>query len=191
MPFEDYILYRYNIHFGILGILKAGGAYLPIDPGYPQKRILAILNDSNAALLLTREDLIGKFSYVFLQSFEKEEVVPFVTPPRAQVKELDRLQMPDRSLVNYEKYSPYIGQAMMKNLAMADKIALLSGRASFEMVLKAARAGIPLMSSVSAPTSLAVKRAELQGITLIGFARAERLNIYTHPHRLADLSDSV
>ena len=43
------------------------------------------------------------------------------------------------------------------------------------------------MASVSAPTSLAVKLAELQGITLIGFARGERLNIYTHPHRVADL----
>jgi FdhD protein len=75
----------------------------------------------------------------------------------------------------------------MKNLPTGDKIALLSGRASFEMVFKAARAGIPLMSSVSAPTSLAVKLAEYQGITLIGFARGQRLNISTHSHRIADL----
>jgi FdhD protein len=90
----------------------------------------------------------------------------------------------------HNAFDKVIGQALMKNLPMGDKIALLSGRASFEMVLKAARAGIPIMSSVSAPTSLAVKLADLQGITLIGFAREERLNIYTHPHRLADLGDS-
>ena len=87
----------------------------------------------------------------------------------------------------HNAFDKVIGQALMKNLAMADKIALLSGRASFEMVLKAARAGIPIMSSVSAPTSLAVKLAYLQGITLIGFARGERLNIYTHPYRIANL----
>jgi FdhD protein len=87
----------------------------------------------------------------------------------------------------HNAFDKVIGQALMKNLPTGDKIALLSGRASFEMVFKAARAGIPLMASVSAPTSLAVKLAELQGITLIGFARGERLNIYTHPHRVADL----
>jgi FdhD protein len=90
----------------------------------------------------------------------------------------------------HNAFDKVIGQALMKNLPMSNKIALLSGRASFEMVLKAARAGIPIMSSVSAPTSLAVKLADLQGITLIGFAREERLNIYTHPHRVADLGDS-
>jgi FdhD protein len=87
----------------------------------------------------------------------------------------------------HNAFDKVIGQALMKNLPTGDKIALLSGRASFEMVFKAARAGIPLMSSVSAPTSLAVKLAELQGITLIGFARGERLNIYTQAQRIVDL----
>ena len=87
----------------------------------------------------------------------------------------------------HNAFDKVIGQALMKNLPTGDKIALLSGRASFEMVFKAARAGIPIMSSVSAPTSLAVRLAEFQGITLIGFARGDRLNIYTHPHRVADL----
>ena len=89
----------------------------------------------------------------------------------------------------HNAFDKVIGQALMKNLPMNNKIALLSGRASFEMVLKAARAGIPIMSSVSAPTSLAVKLADLQGITLIGFAREERMNIYTHPYRVANLGD--
>jgi FdhD protein len=89
----------------------------------------------------------------------------------------------------HNAFDKVIGQALMKNLPMNNKIALLSGRASFEMVLKAARAGIPIMSSVSAPTSLAVKLADLQSITLIGFAREERLNIYTHPHRVVKLGD--
>ncbi|WP_052301961.1 formate dehydrogenase accessory sulfurtransferase FdhD [Desulfobacca acetoxidans] len=88
----------------------------------------------------------------------------------------------------HNAFDKVIGQALMKNLPTASTIALLSGRASFEMVFKAARAGLPILSSVSAPTSLAVRLAELQGITLIGFARGEHLNVYTHPHRLAELA---
>jgi len=87
----------------------------------------------------------------------------------------------------HNAFDKVVGQALMKNISTADKIALLSGRASFEMVFKAARAGIPLMASVSAPTSLAVRLAELQGITLIGFVRGPRLNIYTHPQRLVEV----
>ncbi len=84
----------------------------------------------------------------------------------------------------HNAFDKVIGQALQKNISTRDAIALLSGRASFEMVLKAARAGIPMMASVSAPTALAVRLAELQGITLIGFVRRERCNVYTHPQRL-------
>jgi FdhD protein len=90
----------------------------------------------------------------------------------------------------HNAFDKVIGQALQKNLPTADKIALLSGRASFEMVFKAARAGIPVMASVSAPTCLAVKLAEYQGITLICFVRGGRLTLYTHPHRLLDLQGS-
>ncbi len=84
----------------------------------------------------------------------------------------------------HNAFDKIIGQALQKNLPTNNCIALLSGRASFEMVCKAARAGIPMIASVSAPTSLAIRLADLQGLTLIGFARHERCNIYTHPHRL-------
>jgi FdhD protein len=91
----------------------------------------------------------------------------------------------------HNAFDKVIGQALMKNLPTGDTIALLSGRASFEMVFKAARAGIPMISSVSAPTSLAVRLAELQGITLIGFVRGDRLNVYTHPQRIVDCGISA
>jgi FdhD protein len=60
----------------------------------------------------------------------------------------------------------------------------VSGRASFELVQKAAMAGIPVLSAVSAPSALAVGLGADLGVTVVGFNRGEHLNAYTHSHRL-------
>ena len=62
---------------------------------------------------------------------------------------------------------------------------MVSGRLSFEIVQKAAVAGIPVIGAVSAPSSLAVATAERFEQTLVGFLRDGRGNIYTHPERIA------
>lgn len=62
---------------------------------------------------------------------------------------------------------------------------VVSGRASFEIVQKAIRARLPAVASVSAPTSLAVDLAGRAGLTLAGFVRGRRINVYAHPARLA------
>jgi FdhD protein len=77
-----------------------------------------------------------------------------------------------------------IGRALLERLDLSRMVALLSGRISFEMALKAIRAGIPILAAVSAPTSLALNLAQELNLTLVGFARNQGLNIYTHPHRL-------
>jgi len=61
---------------------------------------------------------------------------------------------------------------------------IVTSRASFEMVQKAATVGIALVAAISAPTALAIHLAETTGVTLIGFARTDGFVVYTHPHRV-------
>src|SRR6478735_2962 len=74
---------------------------------------------------------------------------------------------------------------MTRTLPFSSSILMVSGRLSFEIVQKAAVAGIAVIGAVSAPSSLAVATAERFEQTLVGFLRAGRGNIYTHPERIA------
>ena len=81
-----------------------------------------------------------------------------------------------------------IGAEMLAGrLPLHDRVLLVSGRVSFEVVQKAAVGGIPVLCAVSAPSDLAVEAAERLGQTLVGFLRGDGFNVYAHPERITGI----
>lgn len=77
-----------------------------------------------------------------------------------------------------------MGEALVKDIDLKDKMMITSGRISSEMLIKCAKREIPIVISRSAPTDLALKLAKQLGITIVGFARGLRMNIYTEVERV-------
>jgi FdhD protein len=78
-----------------------------------------------------------------------------------------------------------VGNALLAGkVPLSEKILMVSGRVSFEIVQKAAVAGIPITCAVSAPSSLAVEAGERLGMTVVGFLRGDEFNVYSHPERV-------
>lgn len=82
-----------------------------------------------------------------------------------------------------------LGCAIRSGMSPSDKIVLVTGRASSDIVAKCARLGFPFVVSRSAPTDLAVKAAHRSGITLVGLARGISFTAFSHPHRIATPQD--
>lgn len=78
-----------------------------------------------------------------------------------------------------------IGAGALNNIDFSESFIVYSGRMPADMLIKIARIGIPILSSNAAPTSSGYEVALKAGITLVGFARGERFNIYTHPERIS------
>lgn len=83
-----------------------------------------------------------------------------------------------------------IGHCLMHTIPLDDKVPVSTGRASYEMLTKEIRLGIPIIATISARTSQAVQLAPEYDVTLIGYLRGKRLTIYTRPERVVDSSSS-
>jgi FdhD protein len=79
-----------------------------------------------------------------------------------------------------------LGYTFLNDIETSAKAVILSGRIASEMLAKAARIGVPVVVSRSAPTCLSIDMAEQLGITLVGFARGNSLSVYTHPDRIVE-----
>ena len=82
-----------------------------------------------------------------------------------------------------------VGAALLdRRLPLHDEVLVLSGRASYELLQKAVVAGVPVVAAIGAPSTLAVQVADRFGVTLVGFLRPDRANVYTHPDRLGGVA---
>jgi len=85
----------------------------------------------------------------------------------------------------HNAFDKLVGMSFLSGaLPLTDRIVVLSGRASFELVQKAIRAGVSILAAIGAPSSLAVNLALTSGLTLVGFLRDTQCNIYSHAERL-------
>ncbi|RDY24465.1 formate dehydrogenase accessory sulfurtransferase FdhD [Romboutsia maritimum] len=77
-----------------------------------------------------------------------------------------------------------IGYCILNDINLEDKVVVVSGRISLEMILKSSQVGVPIVISKSAPTNLSIEISKKLNITLIGFVRGRRMNIYTNSYRV-------
>jgi len=96
----------------------------------------------------------------------------------------EKLEVFAEDIGRHNAVDKVIGKCFLQGIETKGKTLLLSGRISWEILTKAAIAAIPLVASPSAPTSLAIHLAKKLNVTVVGFLRKERMNVYTHTWRV-------
>jgi len=96
----------------------------------------------------------------------------------------ERLSLVREDIGRHNAVDKVLGGALVADLPTEGALLVVSSRASFEIVQKAAVSGVSVLACVSAPSSLAIEAAGRLGVTLVAFARGRRMSVYTHSHRI-------
>ncbi len=107
----------------------------------------------------------------------------------AALAQADKLLLTRTDIGRHNALDKIYGHCLKGQLSLRDKVLVFSGRLSSEVLLKAAKMGVGIMLSKSAPTDLALRMAEELQITAVGFIRGQNMNIYTHGHRIISASE--